>query len=289
MKKIVITLLLLIGYIGVSTAQNIARYRENLYDGKYIHGVDDSGEPAQLGDPSYREFPSEISEGVYTWWNYSTSVGEPSNSYGVSIGFGKGQSGSAEIWAGWTNGKLFTRFLRDCCQGWSSWNEIWTAKTDGVGSGLDADTVDGLQPLLVQSSGNVGVGTTDPGTWRLAVNGNIRAKEVKVETSWSDFVFEANYDLPSLEEVEKHINEKGHLKDIPSAREVAENGILLGEMDAKLLQKIEELTLYVIELEKKINSQEKRINTYEYEVNELKSILFKQQELITNLIGEGEK
>ncbi|WP_347922481.1 hypothetical protein [Pontimicrobium sp. SW4] len=104
--------------------------------------------------------------------------------------------------------------------------------------------------------GNVGIGTTTPGSWKLAVNGNIRAKEVKVETGWSDFVFDNDYDLPTLKEVEQHIKAKGHLKDIPSAKEVAENGIMLGEMDSKLLQKIEELTLYTINQEKRISNLE---------------------------------
>ncbi|MDL5514708.1 hypothetical protein QSE00_23055 [Arenibacter sp. M-2] len=59
------------------------------------------------------------------------------------------------------------------------------------------------------SLGNVGIGTTDPGTWKLAVNGKIRAKEIKVETTWADYVFEDGYNLPSLEEVRRHIQEKG--------------------------------------------------------------------------------
>ena len=74
---------------------------------------------------------------------------------------------------------------------------------------------------------------------------------------WSDFVFFKDYKLPTLKEVENHIKEKGHLKDIPSAKEVEKNGFFLGEMDAKLLQKIEELTLYTIEQEKKIKAFEK--------------------------------
>ena len=86
----------------------------------------------------------------------------------------------------------------------------------------------------------------------MAVNGQIRAKEIKVETGWSDFVFFKDYKLPTLEEVEDHIKEKGHLKDIPSANEVEENGIFLGEMNSKLLQKIEELTLYTIQQQKEI-------------------------------------
>ncbi len=115
--------------------------------------------------------------------------------------------------------------------------------------------------LAIKPNGNVGIGTVDPGTYKLAVNGNVRAKEIKVETGWSDFVFESDYQLPTLEEVENHINEKGHLKDIPSAEEVAENGILLGEMDSKLLQKIEELTLYTIAQEKRIKHLEKENQT----------------------------
>lgn len=117
------------------------------------------------------------------------------------------------------------------------------------GTGINIDKV--LFP-----EGNIGIGTMDPGDWKLAVNGKIRAKEIKVETGWADFVFEDNYDLPTLEEVEQHIQEKGHLKDIPSAKEVEKNGVMLGEMDAKLLQKIEELTLYMIELNKKVKALE---------------------------------
>ncbi|MGJ8734074.1 MAG: hypothetical protein ACSHW4_13040 [Cellulophaga sp.] len=105
--------------------------------------------------------------------------------------------------------------------------------------------------------GSLGIGTVDPGNWKLAVNGKIRAKEIKVETGWSDFVFYDDYKLPSLQEVETHIKEKGHLKNIPSAKEVAENGILLGEMDSKLLQKIEELTLYTIQQQKELEELKK--------------------------------
>ena len=112
--------------------------------------------------------------------------------------------------------------------------------------------------FLNARGGNVGIGTTNTGTWKLAVNGKIRAKEIKVETGWSDFVFYESYKLPTLEEVESHIKEKGHLKDIPSAKEVEKNGIFLGEMDSRLLQKIEELTLYTIQQEKEIKILKKQ-------------------------------
>jgi hypothetical protein len=107
--------------------------------------------------------------------------------------------------------------------------------------------------------GNVGIGTADTKGFKLGVNGKIAAEEVKVALygNWSDFVFKKEYNLPTLTEVENHIKEKGHLKDIPSAKDVEKNGFYLGEMDAKLLQKIEELTLYTISQQKKIEKIEK--------------------------------
>jgi len=102
-------------------------------------------------------------------------------------------------------------------------------------------------------NGNVGIGTKSPKE-RLSVNGKIRAHEIKVETAnWPDYVFAKNYNLPALQSVEKHIKEEGYLPDMPSAKEVESNGINVGEMNAKLLKKIEELTLYLIDLDKKVN------------------------------------
>lgn len=119
--------------------------------------------------------------------------------------------------------------------------------------------------------GKVGIGTLTTGSHQLAVEGSIGAREIQVETgSWSDFVFENDYDLPTLEEVEQHINEKGHLPEIPNEAEVIENGINLGEMNAKLLQKIEELTLYMIEINKEVKTLKTRNAQLEKEVSVLK-------------------
>ncbi|MFQ6603191.1 hypothetical protein [Flavobacterium sp. C3NV] len=120
--------------------------------------------------------------------------------------------------------------------------------------------------------GNVGIGTTNP-TNKLDVNGTIHSKEVKVDMNgWSDFVFKKEYNLPTLDEVEKHIAEKGHLENIPSEKEVLENGINLGEMNAKLLQKIEELTLYAIEQEQENKKQSLKIELLERENEAFKAV-----------------
>ena len=100
-------------------------------------------------------------------------------------------------------------------------------------------------------SGNVGIGTTNP-TYKLSVNGNIRAKEIVVESGWADYVFDENYKLPSLESVEYHIKQNKHLPGIPSADNILKEGLSIGAIQAKMMEKIEELTLYIIEMKKEI-------------------------------------
>ncbi len=118
----------------------------------------------------------------------------------------------------------------------------------------------------------VGIGTTNPNR-KLDVNGTIGAKEIIVtETGWSDFVFEEDYELMPLKDLEKSIRENKKLPDIPSEKEVRENGVSLGEMQAKLLQKIEELTLYVIEQHKLLESQKIQISQIKSENEKLKKI-----------------
>jgi hypothetical protein len=113
---------------------------------------------------------------------------------------------------------------------------------------------DNLNLSLNPNGGNVGIGTTNP-SHKLAVNGTIKAKEVIVETTdWSDYVFTDDYRLAPLAEVEQHIREKKHLPGIPSAAEVAEHGVSMGEMQTRMLAKIEELTLHVITQGKAIQS-----------------------------------
>lgn len=134
-----------------------------------------------------------------------------------------------------------------------------------------------ISALAVDANGNIGIGTLAPSS-KLAVNGKIRAHEIKVEVAnWPDYVFVKGYQLPTLQETEQHIKQKGHLKDIPSAEEVKANGIDLGEMNAMLLKKIEELTLHLIQL-KKDNDDQRRLNDERHtkvqvQMNELKSKL----------------
>lgn len=118
-----------------------------------------------------------------------------------------------------------------------------------------------VNAMSISSTGNVGIGTTKVAGFKLSVDGKVRATEIEVSLSsgWADYVFADDYKLSSLKEVEAYIEENNHLPNVPSADEVEENGVNLGEMDAILLRKIEELTLYMIELKKENEVQRKMI------------------------------
>jgi hypothetical protein len=111
----------------------------------------------------------------------------------------------------------------------------------------------GATRMVINPIGNIGIGTTSP-AYKLDVLGTIRAKEVLVNLDGgADFVFEKDYKLPTIEHVATYVQENKHLPDIPSANEMVKNGVSMGDMQVKLLQKVEELTLYVIEQQKQIN------------------------------------
>ncbi len=160
--------------------------------------------------------------------------------------------------------------------------------TGGYGNSLQFWAYDNLScnggmcanRFTIMDNGNVGIGIMIP-NFKLDVNGTVHSKEVKVDMNgWSDFVFRKEYNLPTLQEVEKHINEKGHLENIPNEEEVLKNGINLGEINSKLLQKIEELTLYIIQQEKKNSIQTLEIENSKNEIETLK----KENESFKNIL-----
>lgn len=125
----------------------------------------------------------------------------------------------------------------------------------------------------------VGVQDLANGTWVKFFNnaiarfdGKIFAKEVEVKANvWADYVFKAGYKLSSLEEMEKHIHEKGYLPNMPSAEKVLKDGINVAEMTSRLLEKIEELTLYSIEQNKKLKVQSEKMEKMEKQMEKLLS------------------
>ena len=125
-----------------------------------------------------------------------------------------------------------------------------------VSTGKGTNVNWGTPKMVIKRDGKVGIGKRTPAA-KLHVNGNIIAEEIKVEdVTGADFVFDSNYALMPLSEIEAFIKANHHLPDVPSAAEMQANGIELGKMNMLLLQKIEELTLHVIQLQKRIDELE---------------------------------
>ncbi len=130
--------------------------------------------------------------------------------------------------------------------------------------------------ILTNNKIGVGVSSANiPTEYSVAVAGKIISQEVKVQliADWPDYVFSKDYKLLTLKDVENYISKNGHLPNIPSAEEVEKQGVLLGEMDSKLLQKIEELTLYTIEQQKEIDNQRRINENLEKRLKKLEKIL----------------
>lgn len=124
--------------------------------------------------------------------------------------------------------------------------------------------------LFVRADNTVGIGTSyPPAGYKLAVAGNMIAEKIKVKLqgAWPDYVFSKEYSLPSLQELDRFIVQNGHLPDVPSADEVEKEGIDMEEMNKALLRKIEELTLYLIEMDKKVSALQEANKVLEKKLN----------------------
>jgi hypothetical protein len=202
---------------------------------------DNADNPGQYG---------EAHLGVTGW---ITTGGAPASGYGGTSGYGiilpsttndylkifgehDGMDGS--------NGVFFTG---------DNTNDGWIFRqSDCCGAGV-LDYAKIARDRFYYMGGNVGIGTANPQA-KLSVNGDIFSKKVKVtQTGWSDYVFYPNYKLPTLKEVEEFVKRYQHLPGVPSAADVEKDGLDLGDNQATLLKKIEELTLYIIDISKKVD------------------------------------
>jgi hypothetical protein len=147
---------------------------------------------------------------------------------------------------------------------------------NGVGSGLkiqtsywDGSQVNTITALSLSPTGDLGLGTTTP-AYKLDVIGTIRAREIIVDLNGADFVFEKEYKLMPLNELEKFVKEQKHLPEVAPAKEMNENGTDLGDLNSKFLQKMEEMTLYIIEQNKAIEELKQALKLQSKEIEKLK-------------------
>lgn len=215
---------------------------------------------------------------------------------GQSINLGSGVPGTGNL-------QLALSPCNNCYSGWAKTNDAVMRLLGGHNLNIHMDNDNAIDPnsdtstpnspgisrvrfsdavhkslLVLFNTEKVTIGTDqydNDSNFILYVKKGIKAQQIKVETpaanGWADYVFKKGYQLRSLEEVEKHISEKGHLPNIPSAQEVEKEGINLGEMDAKLLEKIEELTLYSIQQNKQLQEDRKILTSQSEEIKELKA------------------
>jgi len=150
---------------------------------------------------------------------------------------------------------------------------VYNSSTFAIGMGKSSDAAFTAPFFNIDTNGYVGIGTAIPDS-KLTVNGNIHATEVVVDVNIpADYVFNSNYKLMPLHEVEKYVNTNNHLPEIPSASEIKKSGLNMGEMQNKLLQKVEELTLYMIDQQKTINLQSAQISQQNAKIETLEKKL----------------
>lgn len=135
---------------------------------------------------------------------------------------------------------------------------ITSASNVGINNRTPTATLDVSGTVRAETGMVVNMASLPTG-YTMAVNGTLGATKVKVTQTWADYVFATDYKLPSLAEVEAHIHANHTLPDIPSEKQIAAEGLDIGEMQKLQMQKIEELTLYIIDLKKQLEAQQKEI------------------------------
>ena len=186
--------------------------------------------------------------------NGKVGIGTTDPKYNLSVKGKLSAEANGDYYGAWFGGEARTTTPSINVGSWynNRGSMFWDAASKKLKFETCNNSNESFQNTLVMYKGMVGIGTSETKGYRLAVNGSISATEIKVEAQTADFVFEEDYPLKSLEEVEQFIITNKHLPDIPSAKQMKQDGVGLAEMNKLLLQKIEEMTLHMIEMKKEL-------------------------------------
>ena len=273
-------------------SQSTGVYVKNEYAGTaakygYYNFLDAQGTGTRYGFYSTMAANSTDNSPSYGIRSYVNSNSSPGTIYGVyssisSTGTGNkygvysAVSNATNRWAGYFSGRV--QIINGGEASLTSHGYLQLGSTTGVNMVYDNNEITArnngaTSPLYLQpNQGVVSIGGDVAAGYLLSVDGKIMSEELKVQSSgaWPDYVFAEDYDLKTIEEYEASIKENSHLPGIPSAKVIEEEGIMVGDMQKRQMEKIEELALYVIQLNKRMNQLEKENEVLKNEVKELK-------------------
>jgi len=224
-----------------------------------------------------------IQSGFLDFVNFNASYGlsslllNTSGKRNTAVGASAGPdntSGNQNTFLGWNAGGGIIS---------GNYNTIIGANITGLDPSLSNNIIiadgQGNRRINVDSLGNVGIGTTDTKGFKFAVNGDGIFNRIRVKPydNWPDYVFSKYYTLPDLEDLEIYLILNNHLPGVPSAADISRNGIDVGANQTILLKKIEELTLYTIEQNKKSAQQQLEIDNLELQLKKLQSVVEKDR------------
>lgn len=207
--------------------------------------------------------------GIYT----SVTTSGSGNKYGIY----STTAASSNTWAGYFNGKVQLVGGQDASLSNDGYLQIGSKTGLNVlydNNEILARNNGSVATLTMQNEGGaVSIGGGTAAGYILTVDGKIMGEELKIQTSsaWPDYVFADDYDLKTIEEYEAAIKSENHLPGIPSAAEVESEGLMVGDMQKRQMEKIEELALYVIQLNKRLNQVEAENENLKSEINTLKN------------------